>query len=263
LNRHPTGYQAGLRFPPLTPGLKLIVLVTGVAYILEILWVHWIAPAALDSVAEAGPVFGIPVAIRAMHLAIHPPDLVRGQVWQLVTYLFVHDPTGPWHAILNLVFCWLFGAEFERRWGTRRFLRFYLTCGVVAGLFVVGWSALFPGDWQKFTLGASGAVYALIAAYGVIFPNRVLWPIPIKVKTFVWILVGLTVVYFLVQSNESVAAHLGGLLAGYLVTTGNWRPRRWLDLWRLRRLKKRRGRITVIRSDGERGSDGRNGRTLH
>lgn len=261
MDAYRTGQPTALRLPPLTPALKLIVIVTGVAYIAEILWVHWVAPVVLDEVAAAGPMLGIPIAIRSMHLAIHPPDVMRGQVWQLVTYLLVHDPTGPFHAILNLVFCWLFGAELEQRWGTRRFLRFYVACGAVAGLFVLGWSALFPGDWERFTLGASGAVYALIAAYGVLFPRRVMWPLPIRVRTFVWILVGLTILYFLVQSNESVAAHLGGLLAGWLVTTGSWRPRRWLDYYRLWRLKRRRGRLAVVRTEPDRGRH--NGRVLH
>ncbi len=220
------------------------------AYVLEILWVHWIAP----WLAVADP-------ISTMHLALHPRSVVHGEVWQLATYLLVHDPTTPWHAIFNLVFCWLFGAGFEQRWGTWRILRFYVTCGVLAGLVVLGWSALMPGDWDKFTFGASGAVFALIAAFATLRPNALLWPIPIRAKTFVWALVALTVLEFLVRSPQSAAAHLGGLGAGWLMVTGNWRPGRWIDRLRLWRLKRRRARLTVVHTEDER--RGRNGRILH
>ena len=216
----------------------------------------------MPEIAAASPIAAVSIAVRRMHLALHPPDVVGGQVWQIATYLLVHDPVGPFHVILNLLFCWLFGAEFELRWGSRRFLRFYVLCGVLAGIFVVAWSAIVASDWDKVTLGASGAVYGLIAAYGVIFPNRVMWPIPIRVKTFVWLLVGLTLLYFLVRSTESFAAHMGGLIAGYLLTTGNWRPGRWLNRLRLWQLKQRKARLRVVRDASDRPPK-KNGRTLH
>jgi len=252
-------------FPPLTPAVKLIAIVTGAAYLLEVLWVHWIAALVSPEVAAAGPE-GWRLAVRQMHLALHPPDVMRGHIWQLVTYMLIHDPVGPFHAIFNILFCWMFGAEFESRWGTKRFLRFYILCGALAGVFVLIWGALVPGEWGKLTLGSSGAVYALFAAYAVIFPNRVLWPIPIKVKTFVWVLAGLTVLYFLVRSEASFAAHMGGLASGWLITTGNWRPRRIVDRIKLWQLKKRRSKMKVVsidRSDTDDEGKGKNGRILH
>ncbi len=254
-----------LALPPFTPAVKLIAAVTGGAYLLEIIWVHWVAALVLPEVAAAGPA-GVTLAVRKMHLALHPPNVMRGYIWQLLTYMLVHDPIGPFHAIFNIVFCWMFGAEFELRWGSRRFLRFYLVCGAMAGVFVLLWSAIVPGDWTKLTLGSSGAVYALFAAYAVIFPNRTLWPIPIKVKTFVWVLVGLTVLYFLVRSDASFAAHMGGLASGWLITTGNWRPRRLADRIRLWQLKRRRSQIRVVKpedSDTDDDGEGKNGRILH
>ena len=214
----------------------------------------------IDLPLVAGPA-SVSLAVRKMHLALHPPDVMSGYIWQLLTYMLVHDPVGPFHCIFNILFCWMFGAEFELRWGSRRFLRFYLVCGAIAGVFVLLWAAIVPGEWGKLTLGSSGAVYALFAAYAVIFPNRTLWPIPIKVKTFVWILVGLTVLYFLTRSEASFAAHMGGLIAGWLLTTGNWRPRRLLDHLRLWQLKRRRSQLRVVPKDDE--DAGKNGRILH
>jgi membrane associated rhomboid family serine protease len=227
----------------------------------EVLWVHWFAASLVPEVAEAGPL-GLTIAVRKMHLALNPPEVMAGALWQLVTYMLVHDPISPFHAILNILFTWMFGAEFEMRWGTKRFVRFYILCGALAGVFVVAWSAVIPGEWDRVTLGASGAVYALIAAYAVIFPHRKMWPIPIKVKTFVWVLVGLTVLYFLVRSDASFGAHMGGLIAGYLVTSGDWRPRRWADRIRLWQHKRRRASIRVVQG-GDDEPPKTNGRTLH
>jgi len=257
LNGHHTAAQ--LSFPPLTPAIRLIAIVTGAAYLAEIVWVHWVAEAVLPELADAGPA-AVGLAVRKMQLALHPPDVVQGRVWELATYLLVHDPVGPFHVIFNLLFCWLFGSEFEMRWGSRRFLRFYVASGVLAGLFVVAWSAAVPGEWNKLTLGSSGAVYALIAAYAVMFPNRQMWPIPIRVKTFVWVLVGLTCLYFLARTEASFAAHIGGLGAGWLITTGNWRPGRLLDRIRLWQLKRKRSRMFVVHGEGGADRNGDGGR---
>ena len=227
---------------------------------------HWIGPAVLGD-ADLGRV------IRSMHLALYPPDVVRGQVWQLATYVLVHDPLSPWHAILNLVFCWLFGAGLELRWGTRRFLHFYLLCGALAGGIVLGWSAFWSSavradEWTRFTFGASGAVYALVAAFATLRPNALLWPIPIRARTLVWALAGMTVLWFLVSSSpyrnfasESAAAHLGGLGVGWLLVRRGWQPGTWVDRLRLARLNRRRERLSGGPADPER--RGGNGRTLH
>jgi len=106
------------------------------------------------------------------------------RLWQPVTYLFLHSTQGLFHLLFNMLMVWMFGCELERRWGTQAFLQFYLFCGVGAGLLSVGADILFAafgsGLWLSpvVTIGASGAVYALLAAQGILFPTRIwaAWP---------------------------------------------------------------------------------------
>lgn len=142
-------------------------------------------------------------------------------VWQLVTYMFLHG--GFMHIIWNMLALWMFGAELEQSWGTRRFLNFYLTCGVGAGICVVLLNYVLPAPWGNPyvpTIGASGAIFGILMAYAMLFPNRtILWGflIPIQVKWFVLIMGVVTLMMsFQPGSGVSNFAHLGGLLVGWL-----------------------------------------------
>ncbi len=160
-------------------------------------------------------------------LGLQPDLVVRGWVWQLGTYMFLHG--GLLHILFNMLALWMFGAELERMWGTRQFLRFYFTAGVGAGVLTVAF-ALLPFDvarqiYVSNVIGASGAIYALLLAYGLYFPDRpvymyFLFPVPAKV--FVLIM-GLIAFYSSVAgTNGGVAnaTHLGGLLVGYVSLKG-------------------------------------------
>jgi len=140
--------------------------------------------------------------------------------WQLLTYQFMHG--GFWHLFFNMFYgLWMFGMEVEHMWGARKFLIFYLSCGVVAGLAQLILSPLFesPLMGPVPTVGASGAVYGVLVAFGMMFPDRYIFLyflIPVKVKYFVMFLIALGVLSIGDPTNVAHLAHLGGALAGYL-----------------------------------------------
>jgi membrane associated rhomboid family serine protease len=140
-------------------------------------------------------------------------------VWQLFTYMFLHDPWSLWHILFNMLSLWMFGSDLERIWGTRRFLQYYFLCGVGAGVCVVVANALF-GDWNTPTIGASGAIFGLLLAFGVLFPDRTVlfsFLFPIKAKYFVMLMgaIAFLSTFGSTGSGVSHVAHLGGMLFGY------------------------------------------------
>ncbi|MBM3745779.1 MAG: rhomboid family intramembrane serine protease [Acidobacteria bacterium] len=143
--------------------------------------------------------------------------LFSGYLWQPVTYLFLHG--GFWHILINMLTLWMFGMDLERDWGTRRFLEYFFLCGVGAGVCVIVASALFGGMGIR-TIGASGAVYGLLLAFGLLYPNRVVlfsFLFPIKAKYFVMIIGAIAFMSsFSTGSGVSHIAHLGGMIFGYL-----------------------------------------------
>ncbi|MGM9704208.1 MAG: rhomboid family intramembrane serine protease [Prevotella sp.] len=167
-------------------------------------------------------------------------------LWQLVTYMFLHS--GFMHILFNMFALWMFGVVIENVWGPRKFLFYYISCGVGAGLmqelaqfcsfyltisaqdpsvtmselFVIGQQlSMQLNGWT--TIGASGAVYAILLAFGMIFPNERIFifplPIPIKAKWFVMFYVAIELFSALGSSGDNVAhmAHLGGMLFGFLM----------------------------------------------
>jgi len=120
--------------------------------------------------------------------ALVPADVVtRFYVWQLATYLFLHG--GFLHILFNMLGLWFFGKDLEDIWGTRRFLQFYLFCGVGAGIISVLANYLF-GSRTVPTIGASGAIYGIFLVAAVLWPDRIIifYIFPIKLKYFVMIL---------------------------------------------------------------------------
>ncbi|HUI29243.1 MAG TPA: rhomboid family intramembrane serine protease [Candidatus Acidoferrales bacterium] len=135
--------------------------------------------------------------------------------WQLVTYMFLHG--GFFHIFFNMLALWMFGVELENVWGTRRFLTYYFLCGIGAGLSNLFIAPLFtiPGP----TIGASGAIYGILIAFGMLFPEApvfIYFLFPIKAKYFVAIYFGMELVYGVSGSQDGVAhfAHLGGAVVG-------------------------------------------------
>ena len=145
--------------------------------------------------------------------------------WQLLTYGFIHDPDSIFHLLFNMLALTMFGAPLEYTWGNRRFLTFYLVCVVGAGLcqlFVASWMASQGGQAYP-TVGASGGVFGLLLAYGMLFPNQrmmlLIPPIPMKARTLVIVYGAIELLLGFSGWQPGVAhfAHLGGMLFGWLL----------------------------------------------
>jgi membrane associated rhomboid family serine protease len=151
------------------------------------------------------------------------------RIWQPFTYAFIHADV--MHLFFNLIMVAFIGAELEIAWGARQFLRYYFFCSISSGLFYLFLQAGFlkgPGMYAPM-VGASGAIYGLLMAYGLIFGERVLlfmMIFPMKAKHFVWILALIELMSSLFSSGGSFAsiAHLSGMLAGfgYLWAKASW-----------------------------------------
>lgn len=168
------------------------------------------------------------VTAALSYLALVPSDVVhRLAFWQPVTYMFLHSGIG--HILWNMLALWLFGIQMERLWGTARFLRFYFACGIIAGLTVIVCAYIFGGT-NIATVGSSGAIYGILVAYGLTFPDQTIlfsFLIPMKSKYFVMIIGGIILLQSYMAtiggqagSGIAVLAHLGGMVAGFLLLRG-------------------------------------------
>jgi len=166
---------------------------------------------------------------------LRPIDVAgRLMIWQLVTYMFFHDVGAFGHILFNMLALWMFGADIEREWGTKRFLQFYFLCGVGAGVCVVIANLLVGNPYSR-TIGASGAIFGLLLAFGMLFPDRQVlmsFLFPIKAKYFVMILGGIELLssYASIGGPVSNIAHLGGMAIGYFYIRAQ-RYRRAVSSW--------------------------------
>jgi membrane associated rhomboid family serine protease len=186
-------------------------------------------------------------------LGLVPAMTVHGAVWQPFTYMFLHSPLDPFHILLNMLVLWMFGGELERHWGGRRYLTFYLVCGVGAALFVVAQAfvraSIAPLAWGMSTIGASGAIYGIILAYGITFAERTvlfMMIFPMRARTMTWILFAIAFFSNFSQARDRLShiAHLGGMVVGWLYLKRAWRIG---DLIRDLRWKIKRRRFKVTR----------------
>jgi membrane associated rhomboid family serine protease len=152
-------------------------------------------------------------------LQLIPYFVEHGAVWQLVTYLFLHDPHGVLHILFNMLALWMFGTPVEQTWGTRRFLQYYFLCGVGAGMCVVLVNILFGNPLEP-TIGASGAIFGLLLAFGMLFPDQeilFMFLFPLKAKYAVMIYGAIAFLGTLSPGGTvSHLAHLGGMIFGYV-----------------------------------------------
>ncbi|MCB0281437.1 MAG: rhomboid family intramembrane serine protease [Calditrichae bacterium] len=134
------------------------------------------------------------------------------KIWQLVTYMFLHG--GFWHIFFNMFILWMFGTELEYSWGTKEFLKYYFLTGIGGGIL----NLLLSGEP---TIGASAAVYGIMVAYAISFPDRLVYIyflFPVKVKY----LMGFLALFAFFStigpntSNVAHAAHLGGIVIGFI-----------------------------------------------
>ncbi len=175
--------------------------------------------------------FGLPAkGFAIVYLSLIPVQVVsHGWVWQLVTYSFLHFEFMHWFG--NMLGLWMFGSAFEGAWGTRRFLELYFFGVVGAALTTIAFSyphvlGSSPGTP---TVGASGGVFAILIAFGMLFRDQEIMMIPfpflIKAKYFVGILIVVTLAFAMAGGgNVAYVAHLGGLLFGYLYVRRGVKP---------------------------------------
>jgi membrane associated rhomboid family serine protease len=220
-------YVSGSGLPP---GVKALLIANCVIFLIQFL-----ARGSLDTFLQT--YFGLVPALVISKLFI----------WQVVTYMFLHG--GILHIVFNMLALWWFGSDLEGAWGTEKFLRFYFLVGILAGVCVVI-ANYFWGNPNIPTIGASGAIYGILAAAAVLWPDRIILMIifPLKLKYFVMI-AGAIAFYnsFSVNSPVSDIAHLSGLLFGYLlmkmpsgrrVSVTGWVRDAYKD-WKLQRAKKK------------------------
>lgn len=146
----------------------------------------------------------------------------------IIQFVSIAGYGAPLHLGGNLMGLYFFGHIFEERWGSRRFIHFWIICTVAGGVFSTLVYQFFPsmvGDGP--VLGASAGVLGLVAAFSIYFPEQqVLFGllVPIKAKHFLWIAVAFDLLALLAGSNVAVFAHFGGMIAAALLCTGYWRP---------------------------------------
>ncbi len=161
------------------------------------------------------------------YLALSLDGLKHGFIWQLLTFQFLHG--GLLHLLLNLIAIYFFGRPMEDYLGRRRFLQLYLGSGVVGGVCQVVLDGFILNDPGRAVLGASAGAFGLVSAFATLFPDRTLTllvffvlPISLRARTLIWISIGIGVLGLLGVLDPGVAhaAHLGGILAGFLFVRG-------------------------------------------
>jgi membrane associated rhomboid family serine protease len=160
-------------------------------------------------------------------LALWPLYSNYFQPWQLISYAFLHGSFN--HLFFNMFALWMFGLPIEKLWGSRKFAEYYVICVIGAGLVQLVVQYISGNVYP--TIGASGAVFGLLLAYGVTWPNAklflIFFPVPIKAKWFVLIYGGVELIFGVTGAMPQVAhyAHLGGLIFGAgLLWRWGWRP---------------------------------------
>jgi membrane associated rhomboid family serine protease len=233
-----TGYYS-IHFPP---GVKWLLIVNVAVFLVEF---------AVGTDLRSG-LFGLFVLV---------PNLVfHGFVWQLFTYMFLHG--GVWHIVINMLMLWMFGADLEQDWGTRRFLKYYFLCGIGAGLCILLMAWFRPQEMYTPAVGASGAIFGLLLAFGVVYADRIILMMllfPMKAKYAVLIFGAIEFLSLGEGSAGTHIAHLGGMAFGYVylkVRFKRFTPLASLRDWRRnRKMERARRKFQVYLRKGGPGGD--------
>jgi membrane associated rhomboid family serine protease len=230
----PSGRSPQLRLGPsgsLPPVVAWLIGVNTAVYLLQVATGDWLA----------------------REFGLIPALVERGEFWRLFTYQFLHG--GTFHLLINMFVLWMFGSELAPRWGARFFLRYYFVCAVGGGIL---FTLVRLGTWIP-SVGASGAIYGILMAYAMWFPNRQVYlyfVLPIRVRYMIVFLILLEIGQAIQSTGTGIAhaAHLGGMAFGYAflrwngagafraLPAGTWqRWKRNYERWVLRRRVRRRG----------------------
>ena len=221
--RYPSGVGYSIGPGGITPAVKILILSNVVVFVLNMI------------VGEA----------MTIRLGLSPQAVFEQfALWQPFTYMFLHSTSSFGHILFNMLALWMIGTELERTWGTRFFVKYYFVTGVGAAATSLLLSMFSDTVYYSVTVGASGAIYGLLLAFAMYFPNRMLilfiFPVPARIAVAI-----LGAIAFLSSINGpgggvAHSAHLGGLVAGYLYLKGlRARP---MDELKYRYLKWKMGR---------------------
>ena len=201
--RYPSG--VGYSFGPggITPAVKILIITNVVLFALNVI------------VGEA----------MTISLGLTPQAVFEQfALWQPVTYMFLHSTGGFGHILFNMLALWMIGTDLERTWGTRFFVKYYLVTGIGAGASSLLLSIFSETIYYTPMVGASGAIYGLLLAFAMYFPNRilVLFIFPVPARIAVTILGAIAFLSSFGGPGGGIAhtAHLGGLVVGYLYLKG-------------------------------------------
>jgi membrane associated rhomboid family serine protease len=205
------GRTFSLSLPPFTKAVKWLILINAAVFFL------------LTLLQAFSPGFG---GVLFYILSLVPHWVMRGGVWQLITYSFLH--VGLFHILFNMLALWMFGAQLEMDWGRQKFLEFYFFCVIGAALTTIAVSYTGLGGVSPLTstVGASGGVLGILMAFGVLYGDQeiMLFPIPISIRAKYFV-AGVVFIELISAINAAgpgrgqdiaYVAHIGGLLFGYL-----------------------------------------------
>jgi len=221
----------------ITPGVKVIVMACAGVFLVQTLTFLLFGGAAylwLDR-----------------HFGLVPIAVTQGlHIWQPFTYIFLHG--GIWHLLINMLMLWMFGRDLEQIWGKRRFYQYFFLCGIGAGLInvIVKTIPIFWGSAPSVTptIGASGAIFGILIANAILFPDRQIWlipfPITIAMRPYVAVMGAIEFFSTLGSGGDNVAhvCHLGGMLVGYVyLRRGSflYRARNRYTDWKLKRTRRK------------------------
>ena len=164
------------------------------------------------------------------YLAMNPVTILHGWVWQFVTYMFAHSPRGWSHILFNMLGLFIFGVQVEKRMGSKEFLLYYLTTGIMAG--IISFGVYYYTGSVVWLLGASGAVFAVELAFAVFFPDAIIYIwgiIPLRAPIMVLGFTGLELFFSLTRQQSGVAhlTHLSGFAIGWIYFLVRFRINPW------------------------------------
>ena len=226
------GRGGGLGIGPrmITPFIKLMLITNTVVFIIQYFY---------PPLTEAG-------GLNPARFFSEFPNLI----YQPFTYMFLHGGIG--HIFFNMFVLWMFGTEVEATWGTRTFGKFYLISGVAGGIACLAAQS----SANVLIIGASGAIYGVLVAYWLMFPERLVYLyflFPIKVKWFVpgLMVLGIIVPFFSATSHTAYMAHLGGALYGLAYMKFDWRIFAWSKKIKSLKYKRQTAKLEKNRQQAE------------
>jgi membrane associated rhomboid family serine protease len=221
----------------ITPGVKLLVIICAAVFLVQELVLLFLPQNVSAQIL--------------LWLGLVPRGFFPGlRIWQPVTYLFLHG--GLLHLLVNMLMLWMFGRELELVWGKKRFLNYFFICGVGAGLITI-LVKFVPMLWghppsDVPTIGASGAIFGILIANAILFPDRQIWlfplPVMIPMRPFVAVMGAIEFFSTLGSAGDNVShfCHLGGMLIGWIyLRRGSFlfRVRNEMADWRYQRNRKK------------------------